>query len=457
MLGGRGKKDEKSLLSPEDGGSKRNKNATSKTRVGVLLRQPFQKSSNQNEQLIKLKERYQQMCQQLKVLGKALNQRHQALVHTAKSRVAVAKAFSAMGAVEGSPMSDHTGSWSVEDDAATGPPPSYTHCMSIIDLQAESRASEFKAFALDYFVDWQETVTTRINADIKKTDQYRQDADHYKTKVESLAAGKKRLEEKKRPVPDSTLEKLRRNQEKLEEATIVYNAAALDLFLLMEELVDRAWRDLYPLFLAVLQWDIETTQDDSSVVKDLKEMVEKLKELQDTQKISRNRMPEVAKESAKNLSTRPEGVDAVDVPFGGGDHSNSSEPGKVVIEEVTPLSPPPPTMEDIAASEKVTKSATPATPNPFDDDDDDDDGEEEDQDIPQFNLPKEEVAQFDPTKIEPDNNNPFDDDDDDDDDVAPGGGDDKNPFSDDDGDGKNPFDDDDEEAEGGKALRRPSN
>ena len=62
--------------------------AGSKLRFGVLLKEMAggEASPNHNPELEALKVRYQKMCKQLKVLGKALVHRHAALVSTAKAR-----------------------------------------------------------------------------------------------------------------------------------------------------------------------------------------------------------------------------------------------------------------------------------------------------------------------------------------------------------------------------------
>lgn len=188
--------------------------------------------------------------------------------------------------------------------------------MSAVAIQAEERVEEFEKTILAYFSKYRETLMTRADADIKKTDQLRRDADHYLSKVEGLRATNKKAEERGKPVTKSMKDKLKRNQHKMEEATIVYNNAALDLFLLLEEVVIRSWRDIEPLLADVVQWDIDTHEDDALVVGHLKSTVESLTYFAHDEKIKPTRLPELAKESPRNFTTRPGGVESVTFEFG---------------------------------------------------------------------------------------------------------------------------------------------
>lgn len=248
------------------GASTRSLNTLSKPkpRLGVIIRQSFQESTTQSADLGRLKERYQKLCQMLEILGKALKLRHAALVNTVKARSAVIESLAVMSKF--SPLNDTAQRQNFAMEAMT--------------MMGKDRADEFQMFALDYFLLWQETVTTRINAEMKATDQLRRDADHYKTKVESLKQTVKKMRTNKKPIPQATMEKLGRNRDKSNNANKAYEDAEKKLSLLMEELVERSWRDLHPLFLKLVKFDDKVLSDEKGLVDDGKAAVQELRLIQ---------------------------------------------------------------------------------------------------------------------------------------------------------------------------------
>lgn len=234
------------------------KTNSNRPRVGVILRQlGGKKSENAIAELEMLKDRYHAMCENMKKLQKALQERYAALVSTAQARAAVAHALSIMS--QGTPLATMAGN----EDSAKIKSQSY-YCVMVDDMQNRSklRAQEYLNSAITYAVEWDKKVTTRINADLKQTENLRRDADHYKVKVDNLNANLKKMHESNKPVAFATQEKLERNEQKLREATGAYQDAAQDLYSLMEEVVDRSWRDLHPLLLQILKWDTEVSEEE---------------------------------------------------------------------------------------------------------------------------------------------------------------------------------------------------
>ena len=187
--------------------------------------------------------------------------------------------------------------------------PSYAGIvMDDLDRQTRKQADDFHKFAIDYVAEWEKVVTTRINADMKTTEQLRRDADHYTSKVESLQANVKKLQDNNKPVPDSTSEKLDRNETKLSEANRKYNDAAYDSYLLMEEMVDRSWRDLHPLLLKTLQMEVDICKYEREVMAPFRQMINDLVDLAQKEQV-KPRLKDVVDGTPESLSTRPNGVD----------------------------------------------------------------------------------------------------------------------------------------------------
>jgi hypothetical protein len=170
-----------------------------------------------------------------------------------------------------SPLEDIVGKASAAERSASsnnGDKKTYTDVIDEWSKLSKGHADKFKAFALDYVAQWESTVATRIKADTKETDKLRLDADHYKIKVESLEKQIQKLQEKSsnKPVPEATTEKLARNQEKLNEANAAYQRAAENLVALLDEVVDRSWRDLHPLLIKCLKFDLDVHADEAEII-----------------------------------------------------------------------------------------------------------------------------------------------------------------------------------------------
>jgi hypothetical protein len=156
----------------------------------------------------------------------------------------------------------------------------YANAVDTWKTKSRSRADDFTKNVIDYVASWEKILTTRVNAEMKATEQLRRDADHYKTKVDALTASMEKLErQKNKPVPASTKEKWHRNTEKSEEATVKYQESADQLYILLDEVVNRAWRDLLPLLVQVLQWDDLSSSDDEAVLKEMRSVGSSLVDL----------------------------------------------------------------------------------------------------------------------------------------------------------------------------------
>lgn len=121
--------------------------------------------------------------------------------------------------------------------------------------QVRASAQEFKDTILDYATEWETIVTKRIDRDLVEVKQLQRDRLHYENKVAALRRKVNTIETKGKTVPDATVEKLERNDKKLDIAHRGHEIKAAQLCVLIEEATNSGWKDLYPLVESVLRWD----------------------------------------------------------------------------------------------------------------------------------------------------------------------------------------------------------
>ncbi|KAL7560425.1 hypothetical protein ACA910_016174 [Epithemia clementina (nom. ined.)] len=306
-------------MAGDDSGPLINEKKGNKPRMGVILRQTLgEKSANGNEDLQALKLRYQTMCKRMQTVQKALKDRHAAMLATTQARVAVAQTLSAMS--HETPLEKIAGSPSDDKKSSAGNETYGSIMIDDMDRETRKHADDFHKFAIDYVAEWEKIVTTRINADLKTTEQLRRDADHYKSKVESLQGNVKKFQDHNKDVPQATKDKLNRNEKKLADANRLYSDAAEDLYLLMEELVDRSWRDLHPLLMKTLQMEVDICQHEQQVMAaPFARLMENMSALAEQEQV-KPRLKDVVDGTPEMLSTRPNGVDSnFALNFGGDD------------------------------------------------------------------------------------------------------------------------------------------
>ncbi len=100
---------------------------------------------------------------------------------------------------------------------------------------------------VDYAEDWEKTVTTRVQSMHAEYQKLRKGLNHYIGKVDALENEKRKSEEKNREMPPKRLEKLERNRTKLMGTRKSHDVAGIDLIILIDEIVNRSWRDAFPL------------------------------------------------------------------------------------------------------------------------------------------------------------------------------------------------------------------
>ena len=110
---------------------------------------------------------------------------------------------------------------------------------------------------VDYCREWERVVTTRVEAGIKETKKLHKELMHYLKKVENLRRKVNRKEEAGKSVSKTLKEKLSTNEMKLQSAWKSHERTASMLCNLMEQVTKRGWKDLAPLVLNYIQFEVD--------------------------------------------------------------------------------------------------------------------------------------------------------------------------------------------------------
>ena len=198
----------------------------------------------------------------LKQLRNMLREHHSNLVRSEASRKKVVQAL--IDVSEDSPIFDLTG----------GLPDDLSHSISFALVHTDfgnetsTRLQEYQDEMIRYVTNWESTVTTRIATELRHVDKLYKDFVRYHNKVEALKASA----EKKKNVKDSDLEKISRNESKLRTARKEYRRNLVNITLLTEEVTDRGWKDLLPLMVKMIDYDIKTSNKTRELMNKLVEV-----------------------------------------------------------------------------------------------------------------------------------------------------------------------------------------
>lgn len=233
---------------------------------------------------------------------------------------------------KGTPLWDATGLMP-SADRPSNTVSSYASVHDTLSAKSKSYATKFKQFVLDYAIEWDKVVRTRVEGGLKKAEALRRELDHYQKKVEALRLTTNQALAKGKTVAPATAERLGRNEEKLISSKQGYNKIATDLCILMEEVTERAWRDLHPLLIKCAQFDMTMSSDESSILSALNQSVSALKLVATEKGLSpQARLKDIASLNPELLSTRPGGVSGLMITSGGEPLAGSSmamPPGSV--------------------------------------------------------------------------------------------------------------------------------
>lgn len=181
----------------------------------------------------------------LKQLRNGLRAHHVDLVRAEASRNQVIAALTEVGSDTDSPLVN----------LVSGNETSYAaiHADNSNDMSA--RLKEYQVDLISYMANWEGVVTTRIATELKHLDKLFKNFQRYHNKVESL----KTNADKKKALKDTDLEKISRNESKLRTARKEYRRNLVSITLLTEEVTERGWKDLLPLLIRMINYDVQSS------------------------------------------------------------------------------------------------------------------------------------------------------------------------------------------------------
>lgn len=200
---------------------------------------------------------------------------------------------------------------------------SYSATHQRVASKVTGYADKYNQFVVDYAVEWDKVVSARVATGLKTTEGLRRDLDHYQKKVEELRTQSNKVMAKGKMVDDKTADKLKRNEEKLGQAKEIYNKAARDMCMLLEETSDRSWKDLHPILVKMAQFDMTLANDESKGLAEMESVVSALKALAISNDLKPSgRLKELAAQEASLLYS---GTNSGTVALTNGDVSSQIE------------------------------------------------------------------------------------------------------------------------------------
>jgi hypothetical protein len=98
-----------------------------------------------------------------------------------------------------------------------------------------------------YLEEFESIVSVRVQARHTEYVKHRKSLQHYIKKMEQLHNEEKKMQERNKPLKPKQIEKIDRNAVKLTGARETHDSAGETLYLLLDEFVNRSWRDIFPL------------------------------------------------------------------------------------------------------------------------------------------------------------------------------------------------------------------
>ncbi len=142
----------------------------------------------------------------------------------------------------------------------------------LVTKNANVSVQQYQQKIIDYAIEWEQIVTARVDDGLKKTNVFYQKLNHYQNKIDSLRKKVNAVENKGKESPAKLSEKLTRNEDKLKESWKVHEESASTLCNLLDEITTGGWKDLYPLVMAALQWEIGRATGEHDVYGKLSEV-----------------------------------------------------------------------------------------------------------------------------------------------------------------------------------------
>jgi hypothetical protein len=205
---------------------------------------------------------------------------------------------------------------------------SYASIHHNLASRTKTYADKYGTFVINYAIEWDKVITARVSTGLKEAEKLRRDLDHYQKKTESLRAGVGQVVAKGKQVDSKHEDKLGRNEEKLSKAKLEYNKVATNMCILIEEVTERAWKDIHPMLLKIAQFDSALSSDETKELAELNQVQEKLKKLAEVHQLKpQSRLKDIETMTPTLLSSRKdEGLQIEADPTSSGAFGDMSSP-----------------------------------------------------------------------------------------------------------------------------------
>ena len=279
------------------------KSDKSKARIGLRLKEKVgKKAKNRSGELVAMTERFEVLKSKMKLLVASLHAQHASMIELNRTRQEVAKNVGTIA--EKSPIYEFAGQLP-GSETPKGAVTSYASVHQSMANRNKMYIDRYKQFVVDYSIEWEKVVVTRISNDLKTSEKFRLDLDHYQNKVESLRKSVNATMAKGKLVDPKTSEKLKRNEEKLSRSRAEYEDYATQLCILIEEVTERAWKDLHPLLIKMAQFDATLASDEAKLFGELNAVVNNLKNVAQQHGLKpQARLKELSQLSAAQIDTK---------------------------------------------------------------------------------------------------------------------------------------------------------
>ena len=154
--------------------------------------------------------------------------------------------------------------------------PSYASVNSTLIEASRSSEDIFEEKVIDYAVEWKKLVSLAFMSEHGEVIAAKKDFEHYKKKVETLRSNLASSRAHHKEITPLSSEKFDRNEEKLEDAEKSYKKHKRHLIYLVDELIENAWKDLYPLLMRIFQFHVNDAQDRAIILSELHDVMSNL-------------------------------------------------------------------------------------------------------------------------------------------------------------------------------------
>lgn len=133
------------------------------------------------------------------------------------------------------------------------------------NLQSNKDTMKYQKDVLEYAIEWERIVVSRIDAEIKKSNELLSTKLHYAEKLVQLRKKLSDIETSKKPPPINMIERLQRNEEKYQQAETAYSDCAFVLDSLLEETVICCWKDLYTMLVSLMSYESDRASTENAI------------------------------------------------------------------------------------------------------------------------------------------------------------------------------------------------